>query len=201
MSLRRRILGSRLRCAAGLISEIANPSHRNQRSAGALSPNADHWSVQSIGRSIRRLTPKPRGSRPSIAEGGAKENERDGAADPTPISLSAARKIRLRVAAVADGCDHASSRSPPSRINCCRSGSPNAASGMKRIVDPPLNRVFMGSMSPFRAGPGSRGCQRSVPAGEWRSYAARCAARLAWRCPPPAPRRERRARAGGPTSG
>jgi hypothetical protein len=36
----------------------------------------------------------------------------------TTISLSAARKIRLRVAPVADGCDHASSRSPRSRINC-----------------------------------------------------------------------------------
>jgi DNA-binding transcriptional LysR family regulator len=39
----------------------------NQRAAGALSPNADHWSGHAIGRSIRRLTPKPRGSRPSIA--------------------------------------------------------------------------------------------------------------------------------------
>ena len=34
---------------------------------GALSPSADHWSLQSIGRSIKRLPPKPRGSRPSIA--------------------------------------------------------------------------------------------------------------------------------------
>ena len=34
---------------------------------GSLSPNADHWSVQSIGRSIRRLIPKPRGRPPSIA--------------------------------------------------------------------------------------------------------------------------------------
>ena len=54
-------------CAAGLISEIANRSDCNQRSAGTLSPNADHWSGHAIGRSIRRLTPKPRGSRPSIA--------------------------------------------------------------------------------------------------------------------------------------
>ena len=53
--------------AAGRISEIANRSDCNQRSTGALSPNADHWSGQAIGRSIRRLTPKPRGSRPSIA--------------------------------------------------------------------------------------------------------------------------------------
>src|SRR5262245_28744505 len=54
-------------CAAGLINEIANRSDCNQRSAGALSPNADHWSGHAIGSSIRRLTPKPRGSRPSIA--------------------------------------------------------------------------------------------------------------------------------------
>jgi hypothetical protein len=54
-------------CGAGLISEIAKGSDCNQRSAGALSPNADHWSRHAIGRSIRRLTPKPRGSRPSIA--------------------------------------------------------------------------------------------------------------------------------------
>src|SRR5258707_14995753 len=52
---------------AGLISKIANRSDCNQCSADALNPNADHWSGHAIGRSIRRLTPKPRGSRPSIA--------------------------------------------------------------------------------------------------------------------------------------
>ena len=33
----------------------------------ARAASADHWSGQAIGRSISRLTPKPRGSRPSIA--------------------------------------------------------------------------------------------------------------------------------------
>ena len=41
------------------------------------------------------------------------------------MSLSAVRKIRLRVAAVAAGCDQASSRSAPSCISCWRSRSPS----------------------------------------------------------------------------
>ena len=48
-------------------NEIAKGSDCNQGATGALSPNADHWFGHAIGRSIRRLTPKPRGSRPSIA--------------------------------------------------------------------------------------------------------------------------------------
>src|ERR1700720_3239215 len=43
----------------------------------------------------------------------------------TSMSLSAVRKIRLRVAAVAAGCDQASSRSAPSCISCWRSRSPS----------------------------------------------------------------------------
>jgi hypothetical protein len=35
--------------------------------AGACSPSARHWSGQAIGRSTRRLRPKPRGRRPSTA--------------------------------------------------------------------------------------------------------------------------------------
>src|SRR4051812_46189329 len=45
----------------------------------------------------------------------------------TTISYSAARKILLRVAAVAAGCDQASSRSAPSCSKCCRSFSPKGA--------------------------------------------------------------------------
>ena len=66
--------------AAGLIGEIAKGSDCTQRSAGALSPNADHWSGHAIGRSIWRLTPKPRGSRPSIA-----------ALTPRPLSFRTGR--------------------------------------------------------------------------------------------------------------
>ena len=44
-----------------------NRSDCNQGAAGALSPSADHWFGHAIGRSINRLTPKPRGSRPLIA--------------------------------------------------------------------------------------------------------------------------------------
>ena len=40
----------------------------------------------------------------------------------TMISEIAARTIRLRVAAVAPGCDQARSRSAPSAMSCCRSG-------------------------------------------------------------------------------
>ena len=36
------------------------------RSAGALAPNAGPWPGHAIGRSIRRLTPKPGGSRPPL---------------------------------------------------------------------------------------------------------------------------------------
>ena len=36
-------------------------------SAGGLSPNATHCSGQATGRSVMRLTPNPRGSRPSVA--------------------------------------------------------------------------------------------------------------------------------------
>ena len=39
----------------------------DQAWAGAFSPTLTIWSDHAIGRSIRRLTPKPRGSRPSIA--------------------------------------------------------------------------------------------------------------------------------------
>jgi len=39
----------------------------------------------------------------------------------TTISLSAGRKIRLRVATVGAGCAHAQSRSAPSCIRCYRS--------------------------------------------------------------------------------
>src|SRR5690349_13795827 len=45
----------------------------------------------------------------------------------TTISYSAARKILLRVAALAAGCDHASSRSAPSCSKCRRSFSPKGA--------------------------------------------------------------------------
>jgi len=45
----------------------------------------------------------------------------------TTISCSAARKILLRVAAVAAGCDQASSRSAPSCNKCRRSFSPKGA--------------------------------------------------------------------------
>ena len=45
----------------------------------------------------------------------------------TTISCSATRKILLRVAAVAAGCDQASSRSAPSCNKCRRSFSPNGA--------------------------------------------------------------------------
>src|SRR5205814_6609425 len=44
-----------------------------------------------------------------------------------------------------------------------------AAPGMKRVVNPPLDRVSAGSMSLLRAVPGSRGCRSSARAGAWRS--------------------------------
>src|SRR6266446_2531239 len=47
-----------------------------------------------------------------------------------------------------------------------------AAPGMKRIVNPPLDRVLAGSMSLLRAVPGSRGYRFSARAGGWQSYAA-----------------------------
>jgi hypothetical protein len=50
----------------GLV-EIADSSDCDQPSAAAFSPSAAHCCDQSIGRSIRRLTQYPRGSRPSIA--------------------------------------------------------------------------------------------------------------------------------------
>jgi hypothetical protein len=52
----------------------------------------------------------------------------------TMISEIAVRRMRLRVAAVAAGwagCDQARSRSAPSAISCCRSGSP---SGGERLA-------------------------------------------------------------------
>src|SRR5438128_12259400 len=55
------------------------------------------------------------------------------------------------------------------------------APGMERIVNPPLDRVLVGSMYLFRAAPGSPGCRSSARAGGWRSYAAACAARRACR--------------------
>src|SRR6266849_5386743 len=52
----------------------------------------------------------------------------------TTISCSAARKILLRVAAVAAGCDQARSRSAPSCIKCCRSLSlPGAPASSHRL--------------------------------------------------------------------
>jgi hypothetical protein len=60
--------------SAELVEELR---FRTIRHSDVISPNADHWSGHAIGRSIRRLTPKPRGSRPSIrrfGEGGAKES-------------------------------------------------------------------------------------------------------------------------------
>ena len=39
----------------------------DQSRAGGLRPSADHCSDHVIGRSIKRLVPKPRGNRPSIA--------------------------------------------------------------------------------------------------------------------------------------
>ena len=59
-----------------------------------------------------------------------------------------------------------------------------AASRMKRIVDPPLDRVVAGSMCLFRATPGSRECRRPVRAGGSRNCAAAYAEKRAWRCPP-----------------
>jgi putative ABC transport system substrate-binding protein len=50
----------------------------------------------------------------------------------TTISVSAARRIRLRVAAVAAGCDQTRSRSAPSAINCWRSGPPSG--GGRRAI-------------------------------------------------------------------
>src|SRR6516225_5544755 len=43
----------------------------------------------------------------------------------TMTSEIAVRKMRLRVAAVAAGCDQARSRSAPSAMSCCRSSSPS----------------------------------------------------------------------------
>src|SRR6266540_7234306 len=39
---------------------------------------------------------------------------------------------------------------------------------MERIVNPPLDRVLVGSMSLFRAAPGSRECRCSAPRDGWR---------------------------------
>ena len=39
----------------------------DQVRAGPLSPNAVHWCDHTIGKSIKRLDPNPRGRRPSIA--------------------------------------------------------------------------------------------------------------------------------------
>jgi len=47
--------------------EALNPIKFGQVGVGALSPSARHCCGQAIGRSMRRLTPKPRGRRPSIA--------------------------------------------------------------------------------------------------------------------------------------
>jgi hypothetical protein len=48
------------------------------------------------------------------------------------------------------------------------------ATGMERVVNPPLDQVLAGSMSLLRAASGSRGCRSSGRADLWRSYAAAC---------------------------
>src|SRR6266511_2978005 len=50
------------------------------------------------------------------------------------------------------------------------------APGMERIVNPPLDRVLVRSMSLFRAKPGSGEHRCSARAGAWQNCAAACAA-------------------------
>src|SRR6202022_2267000 len=66
-----------------------------------------------------------------------------------------------------------------------------AAPGMKRVVNPPLDRVLAGSMSLLRAAPGSHECRSSARAGAWRSSAVAYADGRACRSRPSAPRRGR----------
>src|ERR1022692_3961809 len=53
--------------ARQVAGEALNPIRFVQFGVGALSPSARHCRGHAIGRSMRRLTPKPRGRRPSIA--------------------------------------------------------------------------------------------------------------------------------------
>src|ERR1700726_4697065 len=51
-----------------------------------------------------------------------------------------------------------------------------AEARMKSVGDACFSLLFAGSMSPFRAAPGSLRYRCSVPTDEWRSCAARCGA-------------------------
>src|SRR5438270_4303783 len=57
-----------------------------------------------------------------------------------------------------------------------------AAPGMKRVVNPPLDRVSAGSMSLLRIKPGLSEYRSSAPGDAWRSSAAAYERRPAWRC-------------------
>ena len=64
------------------------------------------------------------------------------------------------------------------------------AARMERIRDPHLNRLLAGSLSLFRAAPGSREYRHPAPEDASRSCAAACAATPASRSRPPPPSRE-----------
>src|SRR5262245_34016484 len=62
-----------------------------------------------------------------------------------------------------------------------------AATRMKRIRDPNLNRLLAGSLSLFREPPGLCGYRHPAPEGGWRTSAAAYAATPASRCRPHPP--------------
>src|SRR6267142_1257544 len=68
-----------------------------------------------------------------------------------------------------------------------------AEARMKSVSDACFCLLFVGSMSPFRAGLGSPEYQCSARADGWRSYDAMCVASHAWSSRPCGPRRGRRA--------
>src|SRR5258705_11191231 len=59
-----------------------------------------------------------------------------------------------------------------------------AEARMKSVGDACFCLLFVGSMSPFRARPGSHECRCSARAGAWRSCAAACAAPPNWTAQP-----------------
>src|SRR6267142_1818282 len=83
-----------------------------------------------------------------------------------PRRYAGARPVRLRND---DELDAAIGESPDYQYGL-------AAPGMERIVDPPLDRVFVGSLSLFRAVSESREYRHLARGGAWQSYAAACAA-------------------------
>src|SRR5947207_14924201 len=88
-----------------------------------------------------------------------------------PRRYAGARPVRLRND---DELDAAIGESPDYQYGL-------TAPGMERIVDPPLDRVFVGSLSLFRVKPGLSEYRSSATGDAWRISAAAYERRPAWR--------------------